>query len=89
MRELAGLIALLGALVGILLAWSTNDPAGVFGLLLLIGAVLFLQYLALSRAAQERHRQLAQQIYRLEELLKTSQNELMAGPIAAPARGGR
>src|SRR5262245_31098186 len=48
MRELVGLIALIGALLGIFLIWGSGDRSGLLWLLLLTGACLFLQYLSLS-----------------------------------------
>ena len=80
MRELVGLIALLGALVGICLIWTSGDRIALLGLLLLIGAGLFLQYLLLSRSSCERYQLLSQQISRLEGQLKASQNKPLAPP---------
>ena len=85
MRELVGLVALVGALLGILLIWGSADRSGLLGLLLLTGAGLFLQYRALS--ARENYRLLSQQIARLEEQLKASQNKPMAEQVAAADRG--
>ena len=55
MRELVGLVALVGALLGILLIWGSADRSGLLGLLLLTGAGLFLQYRALSDSARENY----------------------------------
>jgi hypothetical protein len=86
MRELVGLGALFGALIGIFLIWGSGDRSGLLGLLLLTGAGLFLQYRWLSDSAREGYQQLSQQIYRLEEQVKASQNKPMAEPGAAADR---
>ena len=86
MRELVGLIAIFGALVGIYLIWGSVDRNGLVGLLLLTGACLFLQYRLLSDSARESYQLLSQQIFRLEEQLKASQNKPMADQYAAADR---
>jgi hypothetical protein len=86
MRELVGLIALLGALVGICLIWTSGDRIALLGLLLLIGAGLFLQYLSLSRSSYERYQLLSQQITRLGEQLEALQKKPMAEPDAVADR---
>jgi hypothetical protein len=78
MRELVGLGALFGALIGIFLIWGSGNRSGLLGLLL-TGAGLFLQYRWLSDSARETY----QQIYQLEEQVKASQNKPMAEPGAA------
>jgi hypothetical protein len=83
MRELVGLIALLGALLGIYLIWGSGDRSGLLGLLLLTGAGQFLLYRALSESARESYQLLSQQLSRLEEQLKTSQNTPRAERDAA------
>jgi len=80
MRELIGLIAIVGALLGSCLIWGSVDRSGLIGLLLLIGACLFLQYRSLSDSARESYQLLSQQIAQLEEQLKASQNKPMDGP---------
>lgn len=80
MRELVGLMALLGALLGIYLIGSSANGTGLLGLLLLTGAGLFLLYRALSGAAQENYRLLSQQIFRLEEHLKALQDKPRSNP---------
>jgi hypothetical protein len=86
MRELVGLCALFGALLGCFLIWGSGDRSGMLGLLLLTGAGLFLQYRWLSDSAREGYQLLSQQIHRLEEQLKASQNKPMAEPGPAPDR---
>jgi len=86
MRELVGLIALLGALVGIFLIWTSGDRMALLVLLLLIGAGLFLQYLSLSRSSYERYQLLSQQITRLGEQLEALQKKPMAEPDAVADR---
>ena len=80
MRELVGLFALLGALLGIFLIWGSGDRSGLLGLLLLTGACLFLQYLSLSNSARESSQLLSKQISRLEAQLKASQDKPKAEP---------
>ena len=86
MRELAGLIAIIAALVGIFLIWGSVDRTGLFGLLLLTGAGLFLQYCWLSASARRTYELLSQQIARLEDQLKPSQNKSVAEQYAAADR---
>ena len=86
MRELVGLIAIFGALLGIYLIWGSLDRNGLVGLLLLTGACLFLLYRSLSDSAQKSYQLLSQQIFRLEEQLKASQNKPMADQHAAADR---
>ena len=86
MRELVGLIAIFGALLGIYLIWGSVDRNGLVGLLLLTGACLFLQYRLLSDSARKSYQLLSQQISRLEEQLKASQNKPMADQYAAADR---
>ena len=80
MRELVGLLALFGTLLGICLIWGSGDRSGLLGLLLLTGAGLFLQYRSLSDSARKSYQLLSQQISRLEEQLKASQNKPLAPP---------
>jgi hypothetical protein len=86
MRELVGLIAIVGALLGIFLLWGSVDRSCLLGLLLLIGACLFLQYRVLSDSAQQGYQLLSQQISRLEEQLQASQNKPMVEPSTAAER---
>jgi len=86
MRELVGLIAIFGALLGIYLIWGSVDRNGLVGLLLLTGACLFLQYRLLSDSARESYQLLSQQICRLEEQLKASQNKPTADQYATADR---
>jgi hypothetical protein len=72
MRELVGLVALFGALLGIYFIWASGDRSGLLGLLLLTSAGLWV----LSRQIQL----LSQQISRLEGQLKASQNKPLAPP---------
>jgi hypothetical protein len=74
-------------MVGIFLIWGSKDPSGAFGLLLLIGAVLFLQFRAISNSARESYRLLSQRISRLEEQLQASQNKPTAEQVSAGDRG--
>jgi hypothetical protein len=86
MRELVGLIAIFGALLGIYLIWGSGDRSGLLGVLLLTGAGLFLLYRSLSDSARESYHLLSQQIFRLEEQLKASQNRPMADQSAVADR---
>jgi hypothetical protein len=86
MRELVGLLALFGTLLGICLIWGSGDRSGLLGLLLLTGAGLFLQYRSLSDSARKSYQLLSQQISRLEEQLKASQNKPTAEQVAPPDR---
>jgi hypothetical protein len=86
MRELFGLFAIFGALLGIYLIWGSMDRNGLVGLFLLTGACLFLQYRLLSDSARESYQLLSQQIFRLEEQLKASQNKPTADQYAAADR---
>ena len=86
MRELIGLIAIFGALLGIYLIWGSGDRSGLLGVLLLTGAGLFLLYRSLSDSARESYHLLSQQIFRLEEQLKASQNKPTAEQVAPPDR---
>jgi hypothetical protein len=80
MREFVGLIALLGALVGICLICTSGDRSALLGLLLLFGAGLFLQYVSLSRSSQARYALLSQQVTRLAGQLEALQEKPMAKP---------
>jgi hypothetical protein len=82
MRELVGLVALFAALLGFCLIWSSENPRGMLGLLLLTGACLFLHYRVLSDSAQAGYQLLSQRISRLEDQLHTSRIEPMAEPDA-------
>ena len=86
MRELIGLIAIFGALLGIYLIWGSGDRSGLLGVLLLTGAGLFLLYRSLSDFTRKSHQLLSQQISRLEEQLKASQNKPMADQVASADR---
>jgi hypothetical protein len=87
MRELVGFVVLIGALLGIVLIWGSSEPRGFVGILLLTGAALFLQYLALSRSARETHQLLSRHIFLLEEQLKASPTTPTAEPGAGATRG--
>ena len=86
MRELFGLIAIFGALLGIYLIWGSGDRSGLLGVLLLTGAGLFLLYRSLSDFTRKSHQLLSQQISRLEEQLKASQNKPMSEQSASANR---
>jgi hypothetical protein len=86
MRELVGLIALCGTLLGVCLIWGSEDRSGLLGLLLLTGAGLFLLYRSFSDSARKSHQLLSQQISRLEEQLKASQNKPMSEQSASANR---
>jgi hypothetical protein len=69
-----------------LLDWGSGDRSGLLGLLLLTGGGLFLLYRSLSDSARKSYQLLSQQISRLEEQLKASQNEPMADQVASADR---